>query len=56
VAEAAEIDPDARYTLNFQFRMDNSQLPRPFQITAGGQNDWNLALSRTLRLSSELVR
>jgi hypothetical protein len=56
VAEAAEIDPDARYTLNFQFRMDNSQLPRPFQITAGGQNDWNLALSRTLRLSSELGR
>jgi len=56
VAEANEIDPDARYTLNFQFRMDNSQLPRPFQITAGGQNDWNLALSRTLRLSSELGR
>lgn len=56
VAEAAEIDPDARYTLNFQFRMDNSQLPRPFQITAGGQNDWNLGLSRTLRLSSELGR
>ena len=56
VADAADIDPDARYTLNFQFRMDNSQLPRPFQITAGGQTDWNLALSRTLRLSSELGR
>lgn len=56
VADAADIDPEARYTLNFQFRMDNSQLPRPFQITAGGQTDWNLALSRTLRLSSELGR
>jgi len=56
VADAADIEPDARYTLNFQFRMDNSQLPRPFQITAGGQTDWNLALSRTLRLASELGR
>jgi hypothetical protein len=56
VADAADIDPDARFTLNFQFRMDNTQLPRPFQITAGGQTDWNLALSRTLRLSSDLGR
>ena len=56
VADAADIDPDARFSLNFQFRMDNTQLPRPFQITAGGQNDWNLALSRNLRLSSDLGR
>jgi hypothetical protein len=56
VADAAEIDPDERYTLNYQFRMDSSQLPRPFQITAGGQNDWNLSLSRTIRLPSELGR
>jgi len=56
IADAADIDPDARFTLNFQFRMDNTQLPRPFQITAGGQTDWNLALSRTLRLSSDLGR
>jgi hypothetical protein len=56
IADAADIDPDARFTLSFQFRMDNTQLPRPFQITAGGQTDWNLALSRTLRLSSDLGR
>jgi hypothetical protein len=56
IAEASDMDPDAKYTLNFQFRMDNSQLPRPFQITAGGQNEWNLALNRTVRLSSDLGR
>jgi hypothetical protein len=42
--------------LNFQFRIDNSQLPRPFQITEGGQNEWSQALNRTVRLSSELGR
>ncbi len=56
IAEVSDIDPDTKYNLNFQFRIDTSQLPRPFQITAGGQNEWNLALSRNLRLSSELVR
>jgi hypothetical protein len=56
IADASDMDADAKYTLNFQFRMDNSQLPRPFQITAGGQNEWNLALNRTVRLSSDLGR
>jgi hypothetical protein len=56
VAEVSELDVDTKYLLNFQFRIDTSQLPRPFQITAGGQNEWNVALSRNLRLSSELVR
>lgn len=56
VAEVSELDADTKYLMNFQFRIDTSQLPRPFQITAGGQNEWNLALSRNLRLSSELVR
>jgi len=56
VADLSELDPDTKYVLNFQFRIDTSQLPRPFQITAGGQNEWNLALSRTMRLPNELVR
>ncbi len=56
IADASDIDTDAKYTLNFQFRIDNSQLPRPFQITAGGQNEWSQALNRTVRLSSELGR
>jgi hypothetical protein len=56
VADVSDIDVDTKYNLNFQFRIDTSQLPRPFQITAGGQNEWNLALSRSVRLSNDLVR
>ena len=56
IAEVSDIDPDTKYNVNFQFRIDTTQLPRPFQITAGGQNEWNLALSRSLRLPPELVR
>ena len=56
VAEVSDIDPDTKYTLNFQFRIDTSQLPRPFQITAGGQNEWNLALSRSVRLPNDWAR
>lgn len=56
VADVSDIDPDTKYNLNFQFRIDTSQLPRPFQITAGGQNEWNLALSRSVRLPADVVR
>jgi hypothetical protein len=56
VADVSDIDADTKYNLNFQFRIDTSQLPRPFQITAGGQNEWNLALTRNLRLPADLVR
>jgi hypothetical protein len=43
-------------TLRYEFRLDVSQLPRPFQIAAGSQADWNLQVIKTLRLSEELVR
>ena len=43
IAEAGEVDPDARYNVDFRFRLDVSQLPRPFQIGAVGQSDWNIA-------------
>ena len=51
--EAAERDADARQYLNYRFRLDISQLPRPFQIAAGNQSDWALSVSRTLRLQPE---
>ncbi len=53
VAEAGEIDPDVRYNVDFRFRLDISQLPRPFQIGAVGQADWNLNATRNQRLSIE---
>ena len=56
LAELADLDPDARYNLNYRFRLDVAQLPRPFQIAAGSQADWSLGLSRNLRIPAEAGR
>ena len=53
IAEAGDIDPDGRYNVDFRFRLDLSQLPRPFQIGAVGQADWSIAASRNQRLAIE---
>lgn len=53
IAEAGEIDGDARHSVDFRFRLDVSQLPRPFQIGAAGQGEWNLSVSRSQRLMAE---
>ena len=53
LADAADVEPDARQHVLYRFRLDISQLPRPFQITAGSQADWNLSLSRQLRIAPE---
>jgi len=56
IAEAADVDPDARYNVDFKFRLDVSQLPRPFQIGAFGHSDWNIASMRNQRLTLESAR
>jgi hypothetical protein len=50
IAEAADVDPDAPHTIDFRFRLDVSQLPRPFQIGAVGQADWIILATRNQRL------
>ena len=56
IAEAGDVDPDARYNVDFRFRLDVSQLPRPFQIGAVGHADWNITVMRNLRLTPESGR
>jgi hypothetical protein len=56
LADTTDIDVDNKYTLSFKFRLDVSQLPRPFQMTAGSQAEWNLSAQKTLRLSADLGR
>ena len=51
VADASEVEPDQRYNVDFRFRLDVSQLPRPFQIGAVGQADWNITAIRNQRLT-----
>jgi hypothetical protein len=43
IAEVSELDPQGDYLLDLNFRLDLSQLPRPFQIGVAGQRDWTIA-------------
>jgi len=43
IAEVSEVEPDASYTLDLNFRLDLSQLPRPFQIGMAGQREWTIS-------------
>lgn len=53
IAERDVIEADAVHTVLFRFRLDMSQLPRPFQIGAVGRSGWNLLVSRSQRLAAE---
>ncbi len=53
LTDVSELGSDNKYTLIFKFRLDVSQLPRPFQMMAGSQSEWNLSTQKTLRFSSE---
>jgi hypothetical protein len=56
VAEMADLDLEARQYIAYRFRLDTSQLPRPFQIAAGNQAEWALMVARQLRLTPDMVR
>jgi hypothetical protein len=56
IAELADLEPTARYRVDFFFRLDVSQLPRPLQIGVLGQSDWSLATSATQRLDLENLK
>ena len=50
---ADAVEADTRYNIDFRFRLDVSQLPRPFQFGAVGQSDWSLSAARNMRLPLE---
>jgi Domain of unknown function (DUF4390) len=56
IAELAELEPGARYRVDFFFRLDVTQLPRPLQIGVLGQSDWSLSTSATRRLDLENLK
>jgi hypothetical protein len=56
IADAGDVDPNVRHNLDFRFRLDVSQLPRPFQIGAVGHADWNISVMRNQRLTVESAR
>jgi Domain of unknown function (DUF4390) len=52
IADVTEVDPGARHNVEFRFRLDITQLPRPFQIGVVGQGEWNISVSRNQRLEN----
>jgi hypothetical protein len=56
IADAGAVDPDTAHTVDFRFRLDVSQLPRPFQIGAVGEADWIISAARTQRLVLDTPR
>jgi len=53
MGDASEIAGDGAQPVLFRFRLDTSQLPRPFQIGLVGQSDWNVSAERMARLPVE---
>jgi len=56
LGDAAEIGDEPTHQVVFRFRLDTSQLPRPFQIGVVGQADWNIVVERNAKLALEKQR
>ena len=56
IADAADVDASGKYKLDFRFKLDLSQLPRPFQIGALGQSEWDVSASVLTPLVAESVK
>jgi hypothetical protein len=56
IADAVQIDPEANYKVDFRFSLDLTQLPRPFQIGAFGQSDWNISAFASQQIGPEGAR
>jgi hypothetical protein len=50
LADAATLDADSRHYVEFEFRLDQSQLPGPMQIGLTGNTDWALRVARSIRV------
>lgn len=56
LGDVGEIGDDAVHPVNFRFKLDTTQLPRPLQIGLVGQADWNIGVERSARLPLEKLR
>ncbi len=43
IVESEGLEAGVSYNASLRFRLDTSMLPKPFQVTAIGSRDWNLA-------------
>ena len=56
IGDISDQDMEQRHYVEFRFRLDMSQLPRPFQIGTLGQTDWNISASLSQPLTSDSVK
>ena len=56
IADSSEIDLDQKHLIEFKFRLDVAQLPRPLQIGTLGQSDWNISAAMARPLIPEVIR
>jgi hypothetical protein len=53
IADLADVESEAPSTIELRFKLDVSQLPRPFQIGLIGNTDWAISAVKSVRLTSE---
>ena len=59
IADAREVEPDGRHYVDFAWRLDTAQLPRPMQIGLsgiGGASEWSLGVERNVTLVPDAAR
>ena len=53
IADVSDLDASTKYKLDFRFKLDLGQLPRPFQIGAIGQSDWDISVGALTPFSTD---
>lgn len=56
IADIGDLDPTVKHKVEFRFRLDLTQLPRPFQIGALGQSEWDISAVVAAPLSLEVAK
>lgn len=56
VAELSQLDDDGKYYLEFSYKLDTSQLPKPMQIGLGLPEGWAISVTRSMGIDSAAVR
>lgn len=56
LGDAADIGDAATHEVSFRFRLDTSQLPRPFQIGVVGDSGWDISVERKAKLPLEKAK
>ena len=53
VVNASDIESGSKYHVDFRFKLDLTQFPRPLQIGTLGDSEWNLSAAKSTRLGVE---